>query len=977
MLPPAAAWSAELQPLHECGVLPCLPPLTALLAALPAGTSPGAAAGGPTGKAAAASGAGRAAAAGGADGASFDASAVYDAALQAVQREAGGKLTAGAAVAAALCIAAAVCEHAEGDRSRRARHATVLPPPGPSAFVGPQPQPDAGGSSGGESDGDVDGNVDSDGNGNGNGDAPSLRDFLQQLTRAQIADTLVELLREGPAGRQTLERLVDELGVGGVAAVLEDTLAVSRSGKRSDDLFRKDGVQRYKASGAAVEAAAAAAEQPLETMRPYQRDTVWAWGRVGVGMVLAGWGLPLTRGLLRAGQWLPAAAAAAVGGAAQRVDAAAYRGLGGDWAGNWLVCAPTNSGKTLMMVEVARGVIAAATAAVAGGGAAAGGGGGGGGGALVVVLVPTVILTAQHRAYFERAALPNTVVLDVSSDRKLPADEWRDIAAPASAAAGRPAGRSHVLICTAGAFLHLLNLGGEEDGGGAGGVSGVSYSGWGWGGARGALGAAPPAVTVPKVDLLVLDEAHHCQGDHAYAAVVQALTQAAAGAAGAGTGPSTRPPPRILGLTASPVSERDSDFAIAIAESIERDAAAGTGLAAAGAGAAAEVATLRQWQVRGRAVAGRYGCPRLDLSCRLVDILFKAAEMTEDVGCEGALTYLARKAAALCRAELRTERSAAERQGYFADAANGGGGGGDGAPLEPRALSELRALAAELPSPNDAAATAASGALPPPLSGDRVSDLGSKTSAWLARLLLAQPAPPGSRSNGGDGGGGAAGAAISPLAALLQPPPASDEERWSARLCFSAPEHDDDAATGGALPKLAALVDYVAAYAGRPSFHGVVFVRTRQAVFLLADALRRSERLRGVEVLELVGQGSQSAASEADLLPGERDRASRGMGGRAQLRALQRFRGAGRKLLLATSAAEEGLDVPSCEFVVRYNAAATGTQLRQSRGRARVRGAEFLSILQESTLDEQLYGKSQAEEAQLREYTRRQASQGW
>ncbi|PNH08569.1 Protein Dicer [Tetrabaena socialis] len=56
-----------------------------------------------------------------------------------------------------------------------------------------------------------------------------------------------------------------------------------------------------------------------------------------------------------------------------------------------------------------------------------------------------------------------------------------------------------------------------------------------------------------------------------------------------------------------------------------------------------------------------------------------------------------------------------------------------------------------------------------------------------------------------------------------------------------------------------------------------------------------------------------------------------------QQQALQLFRSPGRKVLVATSAAEEGLDVPSCEFVVRYNAAATGIQLLQSRGRARVR----------------------------------------
>ncbi len=61
---------------------------------------------------------------------------------------------------------------------------------------------------------------------------------------------------------------------------------------------------------------------------------------------------------------------------------------------------------------------------------------------------------------------------------------------------------------------------------------------------------------------------------------------------------------------------------------------------------------------------------------------------------------------------------------------------------------------------------------------------------------------------------------------------------------------------------------------------------------------------------------------------------------------MPRVQSPGRKVLIATSAAEEGMDVPACEFVVRYNAASTGIQLVQSRGRARQRASEFVAILQ-------------------------------
>lgn len=49
---------------------------------------------------------------------------------------------------------------------------------------------------------------------------------------------------------------------------------------------------------------------------------------------------------------------------------------------------------------------------------------------------------------------------------------------------------------------------------------------------------------------------------------------------------------------------------------------------------------------------------------------------------------------------------------------------------------------------------------------------------------------------------------------------------------------------------------------------------------------------------------------------------------------------------MATNAAEEGLDVPCCEFVVRFSPPATGVQRVQARGRSRKLGAQYMCLIQ-------------------------------
>lgn len=59
---------------------------------------------------------------------------------------------------------------------------------------------------------------------------------------------------------------------------------------------------------------------------------------------------------------------------------------------------------------------------------------------------------------------------------------------------------------------------------------------------------------------------------------------------------------------------------------------------------------------------------------------------------------------------------------------------------------------------------------------------------------------------------------------------------------------------------------------------------------------------------------------------------------------LQFLQAAGQEVLVSTSAAEEGIDVPSCEFVVCYTTVQSGRERMQKQGRARATVAKFVEF---------------------------------
>lgn len=150
--------------------------------------------------------------------------------------------------------------------------------------------------------------------------------------------------------------------------------------------------------------------------------------------------------------------------------------------------------------------------------------------------------------------------------------------------------------------------------------------------------------------------------------------------------------------------------------------------------------------------------------------------------------------------------------------------------------------------------------------------------------------------------------------------------------------------------------------AEKDAWHGMVFVRERQAVFQLTRMLQSAPQLADINFHPFTGQAkthtvrpaSGSTSSSATPL---------GMKTSERKNIFQRFRFAkGREVLVATSAAEEGIDVPGCEFVVCYTTVESGRELTQKQGRARAMVSKFVEFVESNTDDAIMQSKARSEQ---------------
>ncbi|NXI52541.1 DHX58 helicase, partial [Chloroceryle aenea] len=111
--------------------------------------------------------------------------------------------------------------------------------------------------------------------------------------------------------------------------------------------------------------------------------------------------------------------------------------------------------------------------------------------------------------------------------------------------------------------------------------------------------------------------------------------------------------------------------------------------------------------------------------------------------------------------------------------------------------------------------------------------------------------------------------------------------------------------------------------------HGIVFTKTRQSAHSLLSWLQDTATLRGRHIRAAVLTGAGYSNQTRHMTQNE------------QQEVIKLFREGALNLLFSTSVAEEGLDIPECNIVVRYGLMTNEIAMIQAQGRARAENSIY------------------------------------
>ncbi|KAI4889660.1 hypothetical protein NFI96_000229 [Prochilodus magdalenae] len=161
------------------------------------------------------------------------------------------------------------------------------------------------------------------------------------------------------------------------------------------------------------------------------------------------------------------------------------------------------------------------------------------------------------------------------------------------------------------------------------------------------------------------------------------------------------------------------------------------------------------------------------------------------------------------------------------------------------------------------------------------------------------------------------------------------------------PEYENNS-----LAKLRSLI--LQEFTSRAKARGIIFTKTRLSAIALSQWIQENTKFEdvGVRASYLIGGGDQSVVKP--------------MTAAEQKDVLNKFREGEINLLIATTVAEEGLDIPECNFVIRYCLVTNENAMIQARGRGRAEDSSY-TVVEEA-------GSGVAERESVNEYREKMMS---
>ncbi|XP_057531820.1 endoribonuclease Dicer homolog 1 isoform X2 [Amaranthus tricolor] len=148
-------------------------------------------------------------------------------------------------------------------------------------------------------------------------------------------------------------------------------------------------------------------------------------------------------------------------------------------------------------------------------------------------------------------------------------------------------------------------------------------------------------------------------------------------------------------------------------------------------------------------------------------------------------------------------------------------------------------------------------------------------------------------------------------------------------------------ADGKVTPKVQSLVKILMKYQHTNDFRAIIFVERVVAALVLPKVFAELPSLSFIKCASLIGHNNSQEMRTSQMQD-----------------TIAKFRDGRVTLLVATSVAEEGLDIRQCNVVIRFDLAKTVLAYIQSRGRARKPGSDYILMVERGNLSHEMFLKN-------------------